>query len=73
MSKTEYQKVNIVLRKDQHVFCKEHCINISKLSRNSIDNLKEKLEGSTVQTKESPNCCNLFLSPALSAKFGETA
>ncbi len=44
MSDIEYQKVNIVLRKDQHVFCKEYCINISKLSRNSIDNLREKLE-----------------------------
>lgn len=44
MPHTKYQKVNILLRKDQHIFCKEHCINISKLSRNGIDNLKEKLE-----------------------------
>ena len=48
MSYTEYKKVNIVIRKDQHVFYKEYCINISKLSRNSIDNLKEKLEDSKV-------------------------
>ncbi|KER05680.1 hypothetical protein AAA799E16_01641 [Marine Group I thaumarchaeote SCGC AAA799-E16] len=55
MSNTKYLKVNIVLRKDQHVFCKEHCINISKLSRNSIDNLKEKLKDSKfIKTKESP-------------------
>lgn len=54
MSNTEYQKVNILLRKDQHIFCKEHCINISKLSRNGIDHLKEKLKDSqVVQTKES--------------------
>lgn len=46
MANIEYKKVNIVIRKDQHVFCKECCINISKLSRDGIDNLKEKMDDS---------------------------
>lgn len=55
MANIEYKKVNIVIRKDQHVFCKECCINISKLSRDGIDNLKEKLEDSRViQIRKSP-------------------
>lgn len=54
MSDTEYKKVNIVIRKDQHIFCKECCINISKLSRDGIDNLKEKLDSQVIQTHDSP-------------------
>jgi hypothetical protein len=54
MANIEYKKVNIVIRKDQHVFCKECCVNISKLSRDGIDNLKEKLGSQVIQTRESP-------------------
>jgi len=53
MANIEYKKVNIVIRKDQHVFCKECCINISKLSRDGIDDLKEKLGSQVIQTPES--------------------